>query len=89
MDIVLEFTAAEEALVRQYAEEKGMDVSDFIVKTVLEHILNTVLEHIAEEEKAELRGLLDEGLRFAEAGNGRCADEVFAEIDKKLGLDKG
>lgn len=40
MDIVLEFTDAEEALIRHYAEEKGLDVSDFIVKTVLERLDN-------------------------------------------------
>ena len=40
MDIVLEFTEAEEALIRHYAEEKGMDVSDFIVRTVLDMIGN-------------------------------------------------
>ena len=38
--IVLEFTDAEEALIRHYAAENGMDVSDFIVKTVLDMIGN-------------------------------------------------
>ena len=30
MDIILEFTEAEETLIRHYAEEKGMTIEDFL-----------------------------------------------------------
>ena len=38
--------------------------------------------------KHELHRLLDEGLAAMKKGTGRSAEEVFAEIERKFGLDE-
>jgi len=56
-----------------------------MMPNAMNHVVLSVNEY--EHQKNELLRLLEEGFASMRAGEGRPADEVFAELDKEFGYD--
>ena len=81
-----------ETHVREKAQAQGLSVEAYIEQLVrddewtAEEPLDALDE--TDPEYAEIRAAVGEGLEQAERGEGRPADEVFAELRAKHGISR-
>jgi predicted transcriptional regulator len=79
-----------DSLVRRQAQARGLTVEQYIGYLIREDSICEEVQPLDESDPEfdEIRSAVSEGLRQAERGESRPAEDVLAELRSKLGLSR-